>query len=343
MKQHELRHQYSDAIVNSTILIVGPIPPPLGGVAVHVKRVAHKLEQQNNRVHIFNTAKKYSHKLSSLWGLLQSIFSIKPNLIYYHEPTESVQKFFFVLLTKYILRYTFVLIDHDCRSLYSYASCKKKFFSWCINQTNHTVVIGDTTDRCYHDNNIKIPKHYSIESPFLPPPIADEETIFSNYPEELKAFITNHTPLLSMNAFAPVLLNGKDLYGLDSSINLMAQLILVHPAIGLIIAIGTIKNSEQKNYFEQLQMLVHQKKLAEHVFFFFGQNECWPIIKRSTLFLRPTLSDGHSLSVQEAVFFNIPVVATNVCLRPAGAELISPNNFSELLQKTKSILTGRCL
>ena len=39
------------------------------------------------------------------------------------------------------------------------------------------------------------------------------------------------------------------------------------------------------------------------------------------LFVRPTLSDGASVSIEEALWANIPVVASNVCQRPAQVML----------------------
>ena len=98
----ELKHKYSNKIYNKKILIIGPYPPPMGGVSIHIKRVKTKLENQNNTVHVFDTSEKFSNKVRSLLELIKKIHSTKPNLIFYHEPAESIQKFALIIFLKKI-------------------------------------------------------------------------------------------------------------------------------------------------------------------------------------------------------------------------------------------------
>jgi glycosyltransferase involved in cell wall biosynthesis len=55
----------------------------------------------------------------------------------------------------------------------------------------------------------------------------------------------------------------------------------------------------------------------------------WPVIKRASVFLRPTTSDGDSISLREALHFNVPVVASDAAPRPAGSILFASRDQAE--------------
>lgn len=57
-----MQHSYSDAINNKRVALLGPYPPPLGGVSVHIKRVKQKLERQQNSVSLFSTNASYRYR-----------------------------------------------------------------------------------------------------------------------------------------------------------------------------------------------------------------------------------------------------------------------------------------
>ena len=63
------------------------------------------------------------------------------------------------------------------------------------------------------------------------------------------------------------------------------------------------------------------------------------LMSRSDVFLRPTLSDGDSISVREAISLGVPVVASRIGARPAGATLFESGNVEDLLSKLDLALT----
>jgi glycosyltransferase involved in cell wall biosynthesis len=206
-----------------------------------------------------------------------------------------------------------------------------------MKQTDENIVIGDTTDKCYKDNLVATNK-YSIESPYLPPNTNEEETIFKRYPIEIQTFISTHSPLITANAFTLSFYQGKDLYGLDMCVELIKNLKSEYPNIGLLFALAKKGNKTQKTYLDQVQKTILELDLEKNICIFTNKNEIWPLIKKSDLFVRPTLSDGHSLSVQEANDLNIPVIASNVCLRPKTSILFENENILDFIGKTKTSL-----
>ena len=69
-----LKHIYSDAVYNKKVAILGPLPPPLGGVAVHIQRVGAKLRRQKNQVHHFNTTAEYRYRFLFVYLWLRATF-----------------------------------------------------------------------------------------------------------------------------------------------------------------------------------------------------------------------------------------------------------------------------
>ena len=335
-----MQHNYTNNVYKKNILILGPYPPPLGGVAVHIKRVVNKLKQQNNIVHIFDTSIKYQSKLSTLKNLIKTIWISKPNIVYYHEPTELSQKLLIIIFFKYFFRYKITTIDHDCRLLYNFGRIKKLLFNFIIKRADNTVVIGDTTDKCYIENNIYL-KSYSVESPFLPPSTQEEESIVQAWPKSIKSFIKTHSPLISANAFAPIIYQNQDLYGFYSCINLVEELKKTHPNIGVIFGICKVETKEQKYYFEKINNDIKEKNLENNFYFFIDKTEFWPIIKQSDVFVRPTLSDSFGISVQEAVFVGTPAIASDVCDRPDNTILFKTGDIKDFIEKTRKIIDAK--
>ena len=238
---------------------------------------------------------------------------------------------------KLILNFEFLCIEHNCRHMYKRTQLWRYIFRKILNGINTYIFIGKSTYKSYVDNNV-LPQNISIESAFLPPALHDEATILKTYPKELQLFLHKHKPVLLVNAFQLVLLdNNQDLYGIDQCIEMLHELKKIYPDIGLIFALAKIGNQV---YFEQLKQKISSYELHNNIFILTGQKELWPLFKKVDLFLRPTLSDGASISIEEAFYFEVPVVASNIVERQHGIILFDPNIQNDLLNKTTSGL--RC-
>lgn len=318
-----LEHSYTKDIHDKKVLIVGRYPPPYGGVMVHIKRVQQNLEKQNNKVAIFDTTPKKHNGLLVFAYLLKALFVHKPDIIFFHEPTMSRLRLFSIVLFKSLFRYKLTAIDHNCRVLYTYSERNKSLFRFLIKKCDNVVVIGNTTEKCYVDN--KVNKIRSIESPYLPPDLSDDQVIFKRYPETVRNFISSHKPLISANAGCPSFVNGKDLYGIDTCVELINTLKNKYQNVGLILGIGSEGTPEQAKYLEQIREKIIALSLENHICLFINKDEFWPITKRSDIFIRPTLSDSFGISVQEALDCGITAIASDVCNRPSGTILYTSN------------------
>lgn len=335
---NNLEHSYSNNISNKNIFIIGLYPPPLGGVPIHIERVVRKLELQNNKVTIFDVIKEYKNrsKLSYLRFFLNKIFLYKPNIIHYH--TLSLRKYPFELIalifSKIFLKYELVIINHTPRFFDQKSFIYIKILNFLICFVDKQVLIGSSTYQSYCKNGISL-KKISVESPFLPPDITKEASIVSNYSKKLNEFLQTYPKFMLINGSQIKLWNGIDLYGFDMAIELLANLNKDFPDLGLIIAVSSIGDEQ---YFKEINTLIENKK---NIYLLVESScELWPLIKKATFLIRPTISDSYAISVAEAICFGVPVIASDVCVRPKGSIIFASRNKAELLYKSKVILQG---
>jgi glycosyltransferase involved in cell wall biosynthesis len=78
--------------------------------------------------------------------------------------------------------------------------------------------------------------------------------------------------------------------------------------------------------------------LDEHIYMLTGDYPLWPIFKYADCFIRPTYNENFGISVAEALYCQVPVVASNVCMRPRGTILYQAANLPDLVSKTTQIL-----
>ena len=61
---------------------------------------------------------------------------------------------------------------------------------------------------------------------------------------------------------------------------------------------------------------------------------------KGTIFIRPTNTDGDSISVREALYFDIPCISSDVVPRPPGTIVFKNRNTDDLIIKIKDVLNN---
>lgn len=330
-------HQYSDGINNKKILIFGIIPPPLGGISVHIQRVMDKLRKQKNQLKLMHNEKPWYMMPIYLIKILFFLVYFRPQVIMYHALyfRHTIIELYVLVLLKQLFKFKILFVDHDPRYMYKRGYFWKLLFNYILSWLDQVILVGTSTYQSYIDNAIQ-KKNLSVESVFLPPDTQNEHVILETYPKELNIFLEQHRPLLLVNASQLVLLDGTmDLYGIDQAINVLKKITTIYSNAGLVFALATIGDEE---YFYKLQHKIKEDDLQDHVFVLTGQKELWPLFKKVDVFIRPTLSDSFGISVAESLFFNTPVVASDVCYRQKGAVLFKAGDCDDLYQKVLTIL-----
>lgn len=318
-------HQYSDAIRQAKVLLIGVFPPPLGGISVHLKRVKAKLEAKECVVWAWDV-RAGSH-LRYYWQLTQFCLKKRPEVIIYHTlQLRSVPiELFIVLFMGRILGSKIIAVIHSARFVTRMGWLNGKITSWLLGRYNQVVLVSDQL------KGQLLPKielkraNVVVESPFLSPVLSEKQQILDQMPASLKHFLVNHGPIVTVSITRSDQWQGQDLYGTDLALWAFERLRQDFQNAGLLIVLG---NQNGKT----LELGPNIYLLSEWPY------EMWPLIAKSNLFIRPTRSDSFGISVAEALWLEVPVVASDVCVRPSGTILFKSGDAQDLYEKMKQVL-----
>lgn len=323
---HTQQTKYHTRYINKRILIIGLYPPPYGGIAIHISRIAQILTQQKNTIETVDTVKESSSrsKFDYYCFLIKKLCTFRPQTIHYHTLflRSNLVELAVLVIYKTVFRAELVLIEHSNRSLYKRSTIYKYFLNKFMYFVDQQVLIGLPMLQAYRDNNIVLQPNCSVESPFIPPQLEQREKILTLYPQEVFNFLDKFDTTLLMNASKFGLWDGKDIYGFDLCIKLMQ--VLFNRNIGMIMAVGTIY--DQKHY----SLVKQQVNQNNNILLLTDlQAELWPMIELVDLVVRPSRFDTYGISVAEAIWLNKPVIASDVCPRPQETILFKTGDYED--------------
>lgn len=272
----------------NTILIIGKTPPPIGGVTIHVNRLINNL----NKREIDHTFENVS--ISNLPVIFYSIFQYRLCHIHVSHPVLMLLLTFLCKLG----RTKSIITIH--RELGAYSKNTELLYEYSIRNCDLPIVLNDKSleiSSRYNSNTV-------LASSFIPP-VNGNLDLDTSFAEEARKFRKKYDTLFCANASRyDRLPTGEDLYGVDNLLKIFSG----KPHIGLIISDPTGENFEfySKNMGE----------LPKNVIFLTDKHNFMSIINLSDCVIRPTLTDGDSISIKEALYLRKNVITSNVVKRP---------------------------
>ncbi len=310
---------------------IGPLPPVINGISVYLYRLS---KLRKNALYIdwneISDIRKFI-----FWSIKQAFTFKKKNYIF-HPPSLNQKIILYLLSCLSIHKFSLVIHGNPLLNQYNQSGIlMRTLLRKVLNKAYFIQVINPAYKEFLRrvritNNNIFI-KHA-----FLPPPLEEETKILKKYEEEVFKFLDERNPIIISNAAALLFYNGFDLYGLDMCIELANLLVKDLPNLGFLFALANEKLNE--HYFKKMKRKVKKYKLEKNFYFLIGQ-ELWPILKRADLMIRATNRDGYASSVAEALYFNCPAIASNVCKRSTGAILFNNRDLNDLYIKSIKLLT----
>ncbi len=121
-------------------------------------------------------------------------------------------------------------------------------------------------------------------------------------------------------------------YGFDLLVEAIDQLRVRYPQIACLV----IGSGERQEYAE---MLVRRRGLQQSIIFLgnVDHEKCLSLISQADLFVRPTLVDGDASSVREALAMGTRVVASDAGYRPPGVVLFRKGDAVDLAAKIEEV------
>ena len=312
--------------------LIGPYPPPLGGVSIYAYRYSKLLRAQGHEVEIVDLSR--STKARRLWKIVKLVFGPRYAIFYLNGLNFSVM----LAMMARPFAGKLILHDHSGRVVETLSAVKRTILQQFLARADECLLVGQHLQGYYERGGLRLPpEKVMVRNAFLPPPPEDEVCIWRSFEAETLQFLEEHSPIIIANAFQIVFYQGVDLYGLDLCIELIAALKQDYPRVGLLFALAEIGD---QLYYEQINQRIDTCGVRGQVHFVVGQKELWPLFKKADVMIRPTYHDGYGVSIAEALYFGCPAVASDACVRPSGTVLFRNRDRRDLIAKVKEVLDG---
>ena len=319
------------------VTIVGPYPEPYGGVSIHVRRLRESLKENNIYCTVYDVSgvpKKeenvFELRSMKIW-LFKEIFHCSGDIVHFHGYNPKILGLLSLLVG--LKKREIVITLHSFRySTENFNFWNKLAFRLAKRARVRFIAVGPEIKKKVISLGIS-PKHIEVIPSFIPPVVRDDEV--AEIPKETWDFMDSHSSVISANASKIAFYKNEDLYGIDMCIELCANLKKDYPRIGFVFCLPDIGDYK---YFKKMKQNIVEKGIESN--FFFQNKPCqfYPILMKSDVFVRPTNTDGYGISIAEAIYFKIPAVASDVCLRPYGTIIFKNRDIDDFTKKVKDVL-----
>lgn len=304
-------------------LLVGPLPPPSGGISVHVMQTQSQLAAAGIACEVLDPSRTPG-KFVFVGRLMR--YASQGWTIHLHTNGHNTKSWLMALICAAIARFygvesavtlhsgmvpQYLAGPARHRALARLASSLERDII-CVNPAIAAAVAALGVDR------------QRIE---MRPAFIGSEAPARSLDKPLVAWMASHRPLLTVTLFF------RPEYGFPLLLEAMERLRERYPAIGCVV-MGSCEDAEDAlDRIRQTDLESHMLLLGD-----VEHDRCLSVMAASDVFLRPTLHDGDSLSVREALALEVPVVASRTGTRPEGVHLFQPGNVDELVAQALSVL-----
>ena len=315
------------------ILIISPMPPLVGGVAISSGRLYDNLQEDGYDVHSYNIRPKGKWWNTPV-GIVLRFFGIpfwilfqkRFNVVHCHVP-GTYRKLYLSLAKPFFFK--------GAKLIYTLhgdvAGLMNKRALYALSKADRLICVqpGDSQrlPACVQGRSVDIPA-------FILPKSIEETEI----PADVLVFAKKHVKPL-MLFYGSVVLSEQyhDLYGVEDILELYVQLKRRGIQIQMLMLVFVKNENENFHFMDKVREVVKDDPdvmLVENV-----RMPMLPLFKYANVYVRPTKTDGDSLAVREALGLKCPVVASDKAIRPEGTFVY--HTRQELLSLTMKCIDGR--
>jgi hypothetical protein len=326
------------------LVIIGELPSPIGGVSIHVMRLSAELASNNYAVTVFNLSSSPDSKMVrqlekmgvsilnghkfTFFELLYILFKvIKKNTI-----VSIHTKHWFILLVLTLIK----LIKKNVKLVLTIHSLREEFKKMRFILKSALIVSFKSMNKLLVTNNdiknklillgVNANKVF-ISKTFLPP----AEFEYFEMSEKTSLFVVGKFPVISANASKLQFYNNEDLYGFDLCIQLVYKLKVAGYNPALLFSLPEIG---EHDYYNEKIKEISALNIQDNIMVRTGSHSFIPILSMSDIFIRPTNTDGDSISIREAISINKPTLTSDAVQRPDEVVLFCNRDVNDLFLKT---------
>jgi len=320
------------------IAIIGPYPPPYGGISTHINRVIEHLDNNDIDYVFYNESSNKFHRsdkkfngIARYFKTLLFLFS-RYSLIHHHSPDKYVR-----LLLCGIGRFKNNIYLHIHGESLKDDIEQKGILSLLIKRLLRNVHILADNDEIYNYLRRYSPRTINIIDAFIPPSLEIGE--FKIFKDSL-SLIDADIVLTTMGWFRRY--KNEDLYGFDILLDALNTVNnSLKESIVIIARVNGIIDNDIYDCF-----LAKRKALKLENNFVLLEDDyqtIWPLYLVGQVFIRATNTDGNSVSLKEALWFNSQVIASDCIVRPEGVNLFKNRDSNDLAKQITKVITKKMI
>lgn len=275
------------------VIVIGKIPPPIGGVTIHVKRILEHFDTYNNNQIIF-------FDLRNINGV--SFLNTICKYRIFHLHTSNVYFRFFFSLFCFLTFKKLVITIHGDLGRFTFW---KNIFDYLSVRICHIPIVINKGSFLFSRT---LNRRSLLMSSFLPP--IQTKMLDANILLDVDYLRKGYPYVFCTNAYNISWdKNSEEIYGI-------IQLLDIFTKLNKEALIISDPSGAYYRYFHKNNISV-----PKNVMIISYDHDFFEVLKLADVFIRNTTTDGDSLSVKEALYLNKTVFATNIVDRPEGCIL----------------------
>lgn len=302
------------------VLLIGPYPPPWGGVQTNIVALREYLRRQSVPCAVINLT---SHRRadsddvyypSGIVGVLRLLLRLRYEIIHLHIGGNLSTRLLLLALLCSALPWARVVLTFHSGGFATSPQGRRaralSFRGFVMRRLDRHVVVNEQM--------VDLFRRFGCDAATirLIPPHAFPETMTevakqTALPFHIEQFVSVHSPLLvTVSGLEPE-------YDIPLQLDVLAGLLARHERVGLVVVGSGSLDVELR---QQVSRLPH----GSHVLLTgdLPHEATLGLIARADLSLRTTWYDGDAISVREALCIGTPVIATDNGMRPTGVRLV---------------------
>ena len=313
------------------VLLLGPYPPPRGGVQTNLVAIRKHLLARGARCPVINLTRFRRENHNDIYyprtslGVIGLLLRLNYDLIHLHAGGDlSPRHVMLMLLSSLLPGKRVIFTFHSGGYPSSEAGRGARPFSWrgfALRRLDGIIAVNQELVDLFQRFGVKR-ERIRLIAPYTPAAAID-----TALPEPMASFYRAHDPVLvTISGLEPE-------YDLPLQIEALGKLRARFPNIGLaIVGSGSIEH--------EIRSLIASQPHRDHILLCgdVPHELALQAIRSASVFLRTTWYDGDSISVREALDLRTPVIATDNGMRPAGVRLIPKSDASALASAIESAI-----
>ena len=304
------------------IILIGPYPPLIGGVSTHLFRALPLLIKDGHKASVISVKRTDSKdpSVSYIPALLLPFYLfVQPkSIVHFH--VDSLSHLLLSAMLK--LRHKTFLTVHNNRyptkMLGSSIQVRIKWF--LLNKFKKIICVNPDTKLFLEEKLTNV--HNQVIPAFLPPTKIDKSSV-----SFIKDYCSKFDYVLSGYAYRFSFFEGEDLYGTDLMIDLIDRLTKKEINAVLVLLISM----EETPYFGKITQKINNLNLEQNILLIDINKgvDAVALWQMSDIYLRPTNTDGNSISILEALSVGSSVVASDCVERPESCILFRNRDIED--------------